>query len=284
MSTKIKLSLWAVAMSVAVSAFADGDAPHYGNCTPTGQHGSLQLQTLEPGTLTVATVLPNPGWYNGQSPSSTKDGFEYCMAAEIAHRAGLQKLRLINLAWDQYISGTAKGYDLAIASTTITEPRKKVFNFSRPYYSSNLAVAVKASSNLETTEQLKTQRIGVLQGNMGSEWVARTLKPSPPAKVYQTQPDLITALLAGQIDAIITDTTVVLSATHGSRGAVKVIGQFQLDQGYGVVTPKGSANTEAIDSAVGAMNEDGTLTRLSALYLKPLFGVDPNSIPLWQLP
>ena len=77
-------------------AFADGDAPNFGNCAPTGEAGSISLTTVEPDTLIVATVLPNPGWWNGMSPEDTKDGFEYCLAANIAHRAGLKKMKLMN--------------------------------------------------------------------------------------------------------------------------------------------------------------------------------------------
>ena len=41
-------------------AFADGDAPNFGNCAPTGEAGSISLTTVEPDTLIVATVLPTP--------------------------------------------------------------------------------------------------------------------------------------------------------------------------------------------------------------------------------
>lgn len=88
----------AACILLAVPAFADGDAPNFGNCKPTGAAGSISLTTVEPDTLVVATVLPNPGWWNGTSPGDTKDGFEYCLAAEIAQRAGLHHLKLMNLA------------------------------------------------------------------------------------------------------------------------------------------------------------------------------------------
>ncbi|WP_409314759.1 ABC transporter substrate-binding protein [Pseudomonas putida] len=284
MTIRSSLGLLAITLCIANTALADGDAPQYGHCPPSEHTTPIKLSTVQADTLTLATVLPNPGWYNGNSPASTKDGFEYCMAANIAQRAGLKSLRIINLAWDQYISGTARGYDIAIAATTITEARKRVFNFSRPYYSSNLAVAVKKTSKLSNSAELKEARIGVLQGNIGGDWTNRTLNPTTPAKVYQSQPDLITALIAGHIDAVITDAPLILSAIRGSRGAVTVVGQFELDQGYGIITPKNSVNTEAVDSAVAAMIEDGTLNSLATMYLIPIFGIDPKSIPVWQLP
>lgn len=277
------LGAMAFAALATAPAQADGVAPNYGNCSPTGEAGSIRITTSEADTLTVATVLPNPGWYNGVSPAAVQDGFEYCMAAEIAHRAGIKQLKLRNLAWDQYISGTAKDYDIAIASTTITDARKQVFDFSRPYFSSNLGVAVRAGTDM-TAETLRSKRIGVLQGNMGSDWVMNTLKPETQPSLYQSQPDMVTALMARQVDAIISDTTLVLSATSGTNGAIEVVGQFELNHGYGVITQKGSENTATIDEVVGSMAEDGTLAKLSTLYLAPQFGADPNSVPVWELP
>lgn len=265
-----------------LAATAGAQAAEYGKCEPKGERGSISLETIAADTLTVATVLPNPGWYNGVSPEKIEDGFEYCMAAEIAHRAGLDKVRLVNMAWDQYISGTASNYDIGIAGTTITEARKQVFDFSQPYFSSNLGVAVKKGADV-TAENIRSKRIGVLQGNMGSDWVIGTLKPDQQPSLYQSQPDMVTALIAGQVDAIVSDTTLVLSATNGTNGMIEVIGQFELDQGYGIVLPKGSANAAVVDQAVAAFREDGTLADLSARYLAPLFGVDPASVPVWTL-
>ena len=48
---------WANNIALPAIAFADGDAPNFGNCAPTGEAGSISLTTVEPDTLIVATVL-----------------------------------------------------------------------------------------------------------------------------------------------------------------------------------------------------------------------------------
>lgn len=255
----------------------------FGSCDVTGKAGSIALTTQKPGVLTVATVLPNPGWWNGTNPSDVDSGFEYCMAADIAHQAGLTSVVVKNLAWDQYISGTATGFDVGIASTTITPDRKKVFDFSAPYFSSNLGVATKAGSNL-TAADLKDAKIGVLQGNLGAQWVADVLKPTQHPATFQAQADMFTALAAGQVDAVVTDTTLALTSIKASNGILEVKGQFDLNQGYGVVLPRGSANSDQVSKAIDTMSADGTLDALGATYLQPLFGANPNDIPMWTLP
>ncbi|MDQ0029937.1 ABC transporter substrate-binding protein [Arthrobacter bambusae] len=275
------LALTACGGPASSTAQSSGGSPTFGDCKVTGQPGSLKLKTQTPDTLTVATVLPNPGWWNGTNPSSVKDGFEYCMAADIAYRAGLKSVQVKNLAWDQYISGTATGYDIGLAATTITDKRKQILDFSKPYFSSNLGVATKANSTL-SADDLRDAKIGVLQGNIGAQWVADTLKPSKTTATFQSQADMFTALSAGQVDAAITDTTLALTSVKATNGALTVKGQYKLDQGYGVVLPHGSENTSAVDKVVGEMDSDGTLKDLSAQYLKPMFGIDPNEVPIWS--
>ena len=278
----------AVALALTGCAAADGGSSTpsgsggFGECAVTGEAGSIMLDTVADGTLTVATVLPNPGWWNGTSPEAVASGYEYCMAASIAHRAGLDSVTVKNLAWDQYISGTASGYDIAIASTTITDERELVFDFTQPYFSSNLGVATAAGSDV-TADNIRDVKIGVLQGNMGAEFVATVLKPNIETSIFQSQNDMFTALAAGTVDAVITDTTLALTYVQGSNGMLEVIAQYELDHGYGVVTPLGSANSATVDEVVGAMIADGTLEGLSSSYLAPMFGIDPNDVPVWSL-
>ncbi len=150
---------------------------------------------------------------------------------------------------------------------------------SQNYFSSNLGVAVKTGADV-TAENLKDKRIGVLQDNLGADWVINTLKPDVEVSQYQGQPEMIAALMADQVDAIMTDTTLLLTATSGTGSTLDVVGQFNTGWGVNVITPKGSANTPAVDLAVGAVGADGTLNTLLATYLTPLFGKDPNAIPM----
>lgn len=65
--------------------------------------------------------------------------------------------------------------------------------------------------------------------------------------------------MAGQVDAIVTDTTLALTQAKASNGVVHVPGQFRVDQGYGVITPRGSVNTQPVDTVIGSLASDGTL-------------------------
>lgn len=258
------------------------DTIAFGDCKLTGVAGSIDFKPVKEDTLTVSAVLPSPGWWNGSTPDNIKSGFEYCLAAQIAYRAGVHHLEVRNMAWDQFISGAMTGYDIAMAGVTITEKRKAAMNFSSPYFTSNLGVAVRANSDV-TAENIRQKRIGVLQGNMGADWVVNVLKPEIQPSAFQGQSEMFTALLANQVDVVITDTTLVLTGTSSSNGMLVVPAQYKLDQSYGIVLPKDSPNKDAVDTAIKDVADNGTLAQLTTDYLAPMFGGNPDSIPFWEI-
>lgn len=272
----------AACSSADTPAVDKGDgAASFGNCEITSKAGSIELTPLKEGTLTVAAVLPSNGWWNGTSPETIDGGFEYCMVANMANAAGLKSVTVINQSWDQLISASNQNYDLAMAGITITEPRKEVFDFSDPYFESNLGVAIRKGDDI-TDKNIRDKKIGVLQGNMGAMFTTDTLKPAGGVQQFQSETEMFTALRAGQVDAVITDTTLALSNTSASNGELVVEGQFSVDQSYGIIFPLGSKNVAPINTELASLKADGTLDALSATWLAPLFGGDPAQIPLWK--
>lgn len=292
MASRIPLALLAAAASAALvltgcSTPTDGgDEPAaggaFGDCELTADPATIEIDPVTEGTLTVLTVLPNPGWWNGDSADSLTGGFEYCMAAEFANRAGFDDMTIKVTSWDQYISGMSTDFDLAMVTTTITDERKEIMDFSQPYFQSNLGVALAVDSAFDEST-IRDARIAILQGSTGAQWVNEELQPTQQPSLFNDANEMFTALAANQVDAVITDTTTALTQSKPTAGKTEVVAQYALDQGYGVVSPLDSPNSPAIDQAVGDMIEDGTLDRLSAQYLEPLFGVDPNAVPYWEL-
>ncbi|HTN97843.1 MAG TPA: amino acid ABC transporter substrate-binding protein, partial [Nordella sp.] len=101
-----KRSLLAAAALATVAAFSmpAAAANMIGNCEVTGEKGSIPIdKPAKAGQLTVEVSLPAPIWWNGDTPESIKDGMEYCFAAEIAWRAGFDKMEVINVGWDALV-------------------------------------------------------------------------------------------------------------------------------------------------------------------------------------
>jgi polar amino acid transport system substrate-binding protein len=271
------LALSVLLAGVSVAAAAD----MIGNCELTGKKGSIPVKPAKAGQITVEVNLPSPGWWNGNTPEDIKDGYEYCMAANIAHRAGLDKVEVVNVAWDALVAGQTKDFDFALSEISITDDRKKVVDFSVPYFSSDIGVMTKKGKKVDGAS-IKGMRIGVQQGTTGADFVDQKLKPTTPASVYPDTPSMFTALQAGQIDVAMTDTSIVLAQAGTSNGLFEVPGQFATGETYGALYPKGSKNGKTFDKIIEALKKDGTLDKLAAKYLAAAWGADPTKIPYFK--
>jgi len=273
-------SALAVAMALGATPIASA-ADMIGKCELTGEKGSIPLTPAKPGQLTVEVSLPAPGWWNGDTVDTIADGYEYCMAANIAHRAGFDKLEVVNVAWDALVAGQTADFDLALSEISITDERKKVVDFSIPYFSSDIGVLVQKGTKVDATS-IKDMRIGVQQATTGADFVDQKLKPNKPANVYPDQPSMFTALAAGQIDVAMTDTSIILAQAGASNGTQEAVGQYSTNETYGALYPKGSKNKATIDKIIQALIDDGTLKMLSAKYLAAAWGADPTTVPYFK--
>ena len=272
----------AVAVTVLALGFAQpAAADMIGNCELTGQKGQFPLTPAVAGQLTVEVNLPSPGWWNGDTPDTIKDGYEYCMAANIAYRAGLDKVAVTNVAWDALVAGQTKAFDLALSEISITDERKKVVDFSIPYFSSDIGILVNKGLKVDGPT-MKGLRIGVQTATTGADFVTGKLKPAPQVKQFPDTPSMFAALAANQIDAAMTDTAIVLAQATASGGAQTVVGQYATGETYGALYPKDSANKATFDKIIQSMIDDGTLKKLSAKYLAAAWGTDPSTVPYFQ--
>ena len=283
--TFIKRTFMACAGIAALAALAmpAAAADMIGNCELSGQKGSIAIaEPAKAGQLTVVVSLPAPIWWNGDTPESIQDGMEYCMAAEIAWRAGYDKLEVVNVGWDPLVTGQVSGFDLALSEISITDERKKVVDFSIPYFNSDIGVLARADTPVDE-KNIREKTVGVQQATTGAAFVMDTLKlDSSNVQVYPDQGDMFTALTAGQIDAAMTDTSIVLAEELKSAGKNVVVGQYKTGETYGAIYPKGGTNSATIDKIIQAMIDDGTMSKLADKYLAAVWGKDPAKVPYFN--
>ncbi len=259
-----------------------GSGGSYGECEVYGDAGSIDLDPVTDGTLTVQTNLPSPGWWKGETPDSITGGYEYCLAANIAHRAGLDGLKVENVSFDALVAGQTQDFDIAMAQISVTPEREKVVTFSAPYFDSNLGVLASADAGI-TEDDVTSKKIGVQLGTTAVEWAQNELKPDSEAQVFPDTTAMVTAVSAGVVDAAVQDTAIMLGFAKNSGGTLEVVGQYETGEHYAAIYPKDSANGDTISEAIEAMREDGTLDKLSATWLGPELGGDPAAVPVWSL-
>jgi len=253
-----------------------------GNCEVTGEKGSIPIASpAKAGQLTVEVSLPAPIWWNGDTPDSIKDGMEYCFAAEIAWRAGFDKMEVVNVGWDALVAGQTADFDLALSEISITDERKKVVDFSTPYFDSNIGVLIQKGADV-TEDNITSKTCAAYAGTTSVDFLRDQLKCAS-TKTYPDSPTLYQGLLSGQVDADFLDTAIVLAEAKQTGDQLEVVGQYQTGEKYGAIYPKGSANEDALDQGIQTMIDDGTLDALSSTYLGPAFGGDPSAVPIWTI-
>ena len=273
--------LFLAGLALCTLAATASAADKIGNCELTGAKGSIPIAApAVAGQLTVAVSLPAPVWWNGDTADTIKDGMEYCLAAEIAWRAGYDKLKVVAVEFVPLVSGEVKDYDLALSEVSITKERKKVVDFSVPYFNSDIGVLTRADKPV-TAKTVKKVTVGIQQGTTGAAFALDVLKVKD-YNVYAERADLFKALSDQDIEAVLTDTSITLSEETADGGKTKVVGQYKTGEIYGAVYPKANANNPALDKIIKAIIDDGTMKKLSAKYLAAAWGKDPASIPYFR--
>jgi polar amino acid transport system substrate-binding protein len=278
-SRTVAAALALVAVLLGISACQSSTARKADSGPPASPLPSALagFSTVTPGVLTVATNLPGPGFWNGDSPSTLTGGYEYGMAKYMARHLGLT-LKVVNVGWDALVSGAAKGFDLALSTINITPERAKIATFSVAYMSSDQGILVRHGTTV-TAANARSLRWGVEQASTSLAYLDSTLKPTTAPSIFQDQPSMFTALAAHQVDAVLLDTVEVLAEAKQSDGALAVVGQYQTGGVYGALLPKGSPNVNKVSTLIRQMKGDGTLTDLSQRFLVPQFGQNPTSVP-----
>lgn len=273
--------LFLAGLALCTMAATASAAGMIGKCEVTGAKGSIPIAApAVAGQLTVAVSLPAPVWWNGDTPDTIKDGMEYCLAAEIAWRAGYDKLKVEAVEFVPLVEGKVGGIDLALSEVSITKARKKVVDFSVPYFNSDIGVLTRTGSPVDA-KSIRKVTTGIQQGTTGAAFALDVLKVKD-YNVYAERADLLKALGEGDIEAVLTDTSITLSAEATSAGKTKVVGQYKTGEIYGAVYPKGNANNKTLDKIMQAIIDDGTMKKLSDKYLAAAWGRDPGSIPYFK--
>ena len=234
------------------------------------------LKTVTPGKLTIATGEPAfPPWVENDDPASKK-GFEAAVAYAVAETMGFKDSQVtwIRTGFDAAIAPGPKKFDFNIQQYSITPDRKKVVDFSIPYYTTTQAlIALKGSpiASATTLTELKKFKLGAQIGTTSLEFIDQIIKPDTPAAVYDTNVDAKAGLEAKQIDALVTDLPTAYYITAVEIPDSIIVGQLAspdaLSDQFGLLLAKDSPLTPCVDKALEKLKADGVLTKLADQWL-----------------
>ncbi|MDI9409243.1 MAG: transporter substrate-binding domain-containing protein, partial [Candidatus Pacebacteria bacterium] len=182
---------------------------------------------------------------------------------------------LAPVAWDGIIESLkTKKIDLIIGSMNSTPERAMQIDFSDKYYENNAyVVAAKKSSFTSKTDDLAGKTIGVQISTTFSTYAETHYKAKSKIKIYQTQDEELQDLIAGRIDAVVSDG---VSLGDWLKGAGKDCCEFKgpvepdtatLGTGISVGIRKDDKEMMTkINGAIKAIRENGTYQKISEKY------------------
>ena len=80
----------------------------------------VEVAPTVPGTLTVATTLPAPGFWEGDDVTIVGGGYEWGLARALADEFDLN-LKIIDVPFADIVAGDMDGADMALAQIEITD-------------------------------------------------------------------------------------------------------------------------------------------------------------------
>lgn len=262
-----------IVVAVLLGGACGDDSKKAVTTTPEGTGANFKARV--DGQLTVGTELPAPPFFEGDSYENLTGGFEYDLAQKLAKELGLAKATIVEMPFAGVVAGQECPCDLDLSQVTITAERAKVVDFTSPYFDADQGVLVKKGKTVKTLADTKALQWGAQVNTTGFDFIENTIKPAKKAQVYNTTVDAFNALDAGQIDAVLLDTPIVLGQAKTST-QFEVVAQFKTGEQYGGIVKKGSPNLKAINAALAKLKSNGTLSTL----LKKYFGTDPKNIPV----
>lgn len=193
-------------------------------------------------------------------------GFEIEIGNAIAKKMGLQ-VEWRALAFDALLGGLQQDrFDMVIASFAITPERLKAVDFTAPHYCSGGVIVAKDPA-IHTVKDLAGKTVAVQTGTSYLQEVKK-LKGIKAVKNFPKDTDARSALVAGRVDAWVTDRFVAKEAIESDTKSGLKMGDFVFVEKVATAVKKGNtALTEAVNKALAEVMADGTYEAISKKYM-----------------
>ena len=162
-----------------------------------------------------------------------------------------------------YKEARAQELDVVAATYTITDERKKSWDFSTPYRTDYVGLMVKKRSGFTSIEDLDGKVIGVSQGATTQGLIEQMIKDNgfhcePEFRAFSGYPIIKSSLDAGNIDVFAMDRSTLAGYMNETVELLQPEVKFG-EQGYGVATKKGCDLSAVVDQVICDRLADGWL-------------------------
>lgn len=178
-----------------------------------------------------------------------------------------------NIGWEPVFQSIKNSEtDIGASGITITDERKKTYDFTEPYYESQLLIVVKEDSNVKSLAELKDKKVSVQINATGHE-AAKKLQGDASTKImaFETQPMAIQEMINGNVDATIGDNAVVYEYMKANpKAKIKVVKDNNFEKEYyGFMVRKGNEELlNQLNEGLQKIKENGKLKEITGSDFK----------------
>jgi polar amino acid transport system substrate-binding protein len=197
-------------------------------------------------------------------------GFDIDFLTAVAKEAGFTPV-FKNTAWDGIFAGLAAGrYDMIASSVTITDERKKQYDFSDPYINVGQILVVPKTDATKALADLKGKRAGAQIGTTGAMEIKKTA--GVELKTYDEIGLAFEDMAAGRIQGVVCDEP---TAAHYAlqrkeyKERFTIVGDTFTQESYGFVVKKGNRElVDLLNKGIKAVKAKGIDEQLRKKWLR----------------
>lgn len=237
---------------------------------------------IDRGVLRVGVKNAVVGFGFQDTLTGEYSGMEISLAEKIAESLGVDvEFTTVTAATRTELLDSGD-IDCVLATFTITDERKKSWDFSTPYYTDYVSVLVENESGITGLKGLVDKKVGVSSGSTSAKALTKAMidaglisgegfdaETFDPAlwtegisfRQYDDYPAISTALSAGEVDAFCVDKSILAIYNTDSRSYIE--DKFS-PQEYGVATTKDSGFSAYVEELISQWLADGTIDGLMA--------------------
>jgi polar amino acid transport system substrate-binding protein len=221
-----------------------------------GLTGALHAQQV----LTVATDATFPPMEFVENGKRT--GFDVELVEAVGKQMG-RTVEWTDIDFKGLIPAlVSKRVDMAVSAIYITDERKKVVDFTAPYYAGGLVAMVKAdNTTIKTPADLNGKKVSVQVGTKSVTYVKEKYPQVQLMEVEKNQ-EMFNLVDIGRSDAAVTGKPAAFQYVR-TRPGLKVLDEALTTEEYGMALRKDTPElTKAVNTAIEKLKADGTYAAL----------------------
>ena len=202
---------------------------------------------------TDATFPPMEFVDNGK-----RTGFDIELVEAIGKAMG-KKVEWIDIDFKGLVPGLiSKRFDMAVSAIYITDERKKVVDFTTPYYAGGLVAMVKdGNSAIQKLADLDGKKVSVQVGTKSVSYLEQNFPKVQRVEVEKNQ-EMFNLVDIGRADAAVTGKPAAYQYVR-TRPGLRVLAEQITTEEYGMAIRKDTPElTKAVNAALTKLKADGT--------------------------